>query len=42
MGVKSLNKYLNQFTDASEKAKEITKALIDIEEKLAIDIRRFL
>ena len=42
MGVKSLNKYLNQFTEASEKSKEITKALIDVEEKLAIDIRRFL
>lgn len=42
MGVKSLNRYLNQFTEASEPAKEITKKLIDIEEKLAIDIRRFL
>ena len=42
MGVKSLNKYLNQFTEASEASKEIAKRLIDIEEKLAIDIRRFL
>ena len=42
MGVKSLNRYLNQHTDASEKAKELTKKLIDLEEKLAIDIRRFL
>ncbi len=42
MGVKSLNKYLNQYTNASENAKELTKRLIDIEEKLAIDIRRFL
>ena len=42
MGVKSLNRYLNQHTDASEKAKELTKKLSDLEEKLAIDIRRFL
>ncbi|MBQ8177677.1 MAG: hypothetical protein IJ033_00640 [Clostridia bacterium] len=42
MGVKGLNRYLNQYTDASENAKELTKRLIDIEEKLAIDIRRFL
>ena len=42
MGVKSLNRYLNQHTDASEKSKELTKRLIDREEKLTIDIRRFL
>lgn len=42
MGVKSLNMYLNQYTFASENAKELTKQLIDLEEKLAIDIRRFL
>ena len=42
MGVKSLNKYLNQYVAADEKSKEITKRLIDEEEKLAIDIRRFL
>lgn len=42
MGVKSLHKYLNQYTAASEKAKDITKRLINLEEKLAIDIRCFL
>ena len=42
MGVKSLHKYLNQYTDANEKTKDITKRLINLEEKLAIDIRRFL
>ncbi|MBR2327438.1 MAG: hypothetical protein IKA51_02335 [Clostridia bacterium] len=42
MGVKSLNKYLNEFGAADEKSKDITKRLIDLEEKLAIDIRRFL
>lgn len=42
MGVKSLNKYLNQYEAASEKAKDITKRLINLEEKLCIDIRQFL
>ena len=42
MGVKSLNKYLNEYEAAEEKVKELTKRLIDLEEKLAIDIRRFL
>ena len=42
MGVKSLNRYLNQYGAADERSKEITKRLIDLEEKLAIDIRRFL
>ena len=42
MGVKSLNKYLNQYEAAEEKTKDITKRLINLEEKLAIDIRKFL
>jgi hypothetical protein len=42
MGVKSLNKYLNQYEAASEQTKDITKRLINLEEKLAVDIRRFL
>lgn len=42
MGVKSLNKYLNQYEAADEKSKVITKKLIDLEEKLSKDIRRFL
>lgn len=42
MGVKSLNKYLNQYKAADEKTKDITKRLIKLEEKLAIDIRCFL
>lgn len=42
MGVKSLHKYLNQYTAASEKSKDIAKRLINLEEKLAIDIRCFL
>ena len=42
MGVKSLHKYLNQYEAAEEKAKRITKRLINIEEELAIDIRSYL
>ncbi len=42
MGVKSLHKYLNQYEAAEEKAKRITKRLINIEEELAIDIREYL
>lgn len=42
MGVKSLNKYLNKYEAASENSKDITKRLINLEEKLAIDIRQFL
>lgn len=42
MGVKSLNKYLNQYKAADEKTKDITKRLINLEEKLAVDIRCFL
>ena len=42
MGVKSLNRYLNQYKAADEVSKDITKRLINLEEKLAIDIRQFL
>ena len=42
MGVKSLNKYLNQYEAADEVSKDITKRLINLEEKLAVDIRDFL
>ena len=42
MGVKSLNKYLNQYTAADEVSKDITKRLINLEEKLTVDIRRYL
>jgi len=34
MGVKSLNRYLNQYKAASETSKDITKRLITLEEKL--------
>ena len=42
MGVKSLNRYLNQYKAADEFSKDITKRLINLEEKLAVDIRQFL
>ena len=42
MGVKSLNRYLNQYEAADETSKDIAKRLIRLEEQLAIDIRRFL
>jgi len=42
MGVKSLHKYLNQYEAADEKSKDIAKRLINLEEKLALDIRKFL
>ncbi len=42
MGVKSLSKYLNQYKAADEKTKDITKRLINLEEKLLVDIRCFL
>jgi len=42
MGVKSLNRYLNEYKAAEEEVKDITKRLINLEEKLAIDIRDYL
>ena len=42
MGVKSLNRYLNQYKAADEVSKDITKRLINLEEQLAIDIRGYL
>ena len=42
MGVKSLNRYLNQYEAADEVSKDIAKRLISLEENLAIDIRKYL
>ena len=42
MGVKSLNQYLNEYEAADERSKDITKRLINLEEKLAVDIREYL
>lgn len=42
MGVKSLNRYLNEYKAAEERCKDICKRLINLEEKLAVDIRSYL
>ena len=42
MGVKSLNKYLNKYEAADEVSKDIAKRLINLEEKMAVDVRQFL
>ncbi|MBO5746637.1 MAG: hypothetical protein J6S13_06055 [Clostridia bacterium] len=42
MGVKSLNRYLNEYKAADEVSKDITKRLIKLEEGLAKDIRGYL
>jgi hypothetical protein len=42
MGVKSLNRYLNQYEAADEVSKDITKRLIHLEEKLTADMRDYL
>ena len=42
MGVKSLNRYLNEYKAADERSKDICKRLINLEERLALDIRDFL
>ena len=42
MGVKSLNRYLNQYKAAEEVSKDMAKRLIKLEEQLAMDIRRYL
>ena len=42
MGVKSLNRYLNQYGAADEVSKDIAKRLIHLEEKLTEDMRDYL
>ena len=42
MGVKSLNRYLNQYKAADEVSKDITKRLINLEEQLTVDLRQYL
>ena len=42
MGVKTLHRYLNQYQGAEEKTKDIAKRLINLEEKLMVDIRAYL
>ena len=42
MGVKTLNRYLNQYEAADETSKNIAKKLIRLESQLAVDIRSYL
>ncbi len=42
MGIKSLNKYLNEYKAASPEAQEMTKKVIKLEEDLAEEIKCFL
>ena len=42
MGVKSPNRYLNQYAAADEVSKDITKKLINLEAELATDLRPYL
>jgi hypothetical protein len=42
MGVKSLNRYLNEYQAADENSKNITKKLIAVEERLVADTKEFL
>ncbi len=42
MGIKSLSKYLNQYKAADEESKNLAKAIIGVEEKLAEEMRGFL
>ena len=42
MGVKSLNRYLNQYKAADEVSKDITQRLINQEEALTTQLREFL
>ena len=42
MGVKSLSRYLNQYKAADDRAKAITKKLINLETDLCSDLRVYL
>ena len=42
MGIKTLNKYKNQYGKADKEAVNIVEKLIQLEEQLAFKLRRFL
>ena len=42
MGVKSLNRYLNEYGAAEEYAKDIAKKLIHLEQQLTTDLQQYL
>ena len=42
MGVKSLHRYLNQYKDADNSAKDICRRIIELEEELVSDMHEYL
>lgn len=42
MGIKNLNKYLNQYSGADESSRNIAKRLINLEERMAQEMRSYL
>lgn len=42
MGIKSLNKYLNQYGAADERAKDLTRRLIELQDRQLKDLRKYL
>lgn len=42
MGVKSLQKYLNEYAAADERSKAIAKKLVNLRQKVAVDIHAYL
>ena len=42
MGVKSLSRYINQYTSADDKSRSVANRLVDIEAGLSNDIRQYL
>ena len=42
MGVKSLNRYLNQYKAADEQSKDLAKKLIRLEQQMAVDLAPYL
>ena len=42
MGIKSLSGYLNQYPDASEESRDLTRKLIDLEKEFMDDMLKFV
>lgn len=42
MGIKSLHRYMNQYPAADEKAKKLCDKLVEIEDELCRDLRKYL
>ena len=42
MGVKSLNRYINQYPAANEQARQLTDELVQVEQQMAVSLSRYL